>query len=623
MKQYSKWIMYNRRLIATITGVLVFFVACSDSANTGIKQRSDNWVVLPVEQARNEGGRLVWDFQLQRPWEFNVQAIGGESIDGALARIEVAGQALDESLKESFEIDAGTVCQLNTLVSFGERGTHTLSIETDASLKEVRLIPHHSSLLGSGKYHEAWLEMHESPEKQASLAWFKEARFGMFIHWGLYSQAGGLWKGTRIEDSPYPGPKVAEWLMFAFRIPREEYRKLSKSFNPDKSFAQNIARLAKDAGMKYVVITAKHHDGFALFDSACSEFDMVDATPYQADAIKELYDACLVEGLEFGVYYSHGHDWADGTDGNYATVKKRNDAIGIETRHQGKNLWDPSPNTFEDYLEGKAYPQIAELLHLLPRLRIVWFDGEGLITEKEAFRFYETIYNINPRVLVNRRVGYGFGDYLDAGDNVIPSADKELEKQWETCGTTNNSWGYKEYDDDWKSTRELLYYFIDIASKGGNYLLNVGPDGEGQVPEQSARRLREVGDWLAINGDAIYGTTRWTIPHEGQGETRLEGTGHRAKEGFSRSFTTEDFWFTVRPGSGPAARGKVYAISLVPAGDSVRIRSLNESAGNIGEVRLLGSDESVAWTQNLEALEIDSSTWKTEENGFAVEVTFL
>jgi alpha-L-fucosidase len=251
----------------------------------------------------------------------------------------------------------------------------------------------------------------------------------------------------------------------------------------------------------------------------------------------------------------------------------------------------------------------------MPKLRLIWFDGNGNITEEQAFRFYKMIYDINPHVIVNRRVGYAFGDYLDAGDNVIPSADAKLSKHWETCGTTNNSWGYKAHDHDWKSTQEILYWFIDIASKGGNYLLNIGPDGNGHVPEESAKRLREVGDWLKVNGDAIYGTTRWRILNEGQDETELGGTGHRAAREFTRVFTKDDFWFTSR-------EENVHAISLVPASDMVRIRSLNKAAGKIKQVRLLGSERVVKWIQTDTALEIDSTGWESSENGFAVEVTF-
>ncbi|MEX0321886.1 MAG: alpha-L-fucosidase [Puniceicoccaceae bacterium] len=585
----------------------------------------DHWVVLTVEEAVVQKGVYSWVFEVDSDGRFDIQLLTDRKLDNMAfsATASVADQQVSGPLKSDYLIEDGTVSQLKPSIHFHAAGEYTLSLETDAPIEMVRVVPSYRNFIGTGKYLNEWEAMHFSPEKQESLTWFREARFGMFIHWGIYSQAGGVWKGTKIEDSPYAGPKVAEWLMSTFRIPRAEYAELAKSFNPDRSFAQNIARLAKDAGMKYVVITSKHHDGFALFNSACTDFDMVDATPYKSDAIKELYDACFAEGLEFGIYYSHGNDWGHGGDGDLAIVKERNDAIGLYTHAQGKNYWDPSPNTLSEYLESKAYPQIAELLNLMPKLRLIWFDGEGNITEEQAFRFYKMIYDHNPSIIVNRRVGYAFGDYLDAGDNVVPSADEKLSKHWETCGTTNNSWGYKAHDHDWKSTREILYWFIDIASKGGNYLLNIGPDGKGHVPRESAQRLREVGDWLSINGDAVYGTTRWRILNEGQEETELGGTGHRAARGFTRRFTVEDFWFTLRPGSGQASKeNKVYAISLVKAGEKVCIRSFNKAAGEIKKVRLLGSDRFIDWNQTNTCLEIYSSDWETSENGFAVEVTF-
>jgi len=594
-----------------IVSALLMAETCLAQSAPVTAQDENHWVVLYVEDAHAEDGRLVWDFELQGTGRYVVQTISTGAL--AEATVEVAGERLHALLKKDFVIEAGTVSGFKKYVTFRKAGRHSLAIETSLALKQVRLVPHFSNSTSSGKFHQQWLAMNQSPEKRAAMQWFKRAKFGMFIHWGLYSQAGGIWKGTRIEDSPHPGPRVAEWLMSTFQIPRAEYAELAKTFNPDKSFARNIALLARDAGMKYVVITSKHHDGFALFNSACSLFDMVDATPYQADAIKELYDACLKEGLEFGVYYSHGNDWQDGSDGNYTNMKKRNDALGIYTHRQGKNYWDPSSNTHVEYLERKAYPQIAELVRMMPRLRLIWFDGDGFVTEAQSFRFYKMVYDLNPSILVNRRVGHGFGDYLDAGDNKIPAVEERLPKHWETCGTTNNSWGYKSYDDDWKSTRELLYYFIDIASKGGNYLLNIGPDGRGRVPEPSARRLREVGRWLDVNGEAIYGTTRWRIPHEGQDETLLASTGHRAAKGFSRTFTTEEFWFTAK-------ENKVYAMSLVPAGDSVRICSLNKAAGTIKQVRLLGSEQKIRWEQTINALELDSMGWQTGKDGFAIEV---
>ena len=522
-----------KKIIINCLLLTVFFSAgcvqkqqITKSENIAFDQ-TDNWVILNKKDGVKEGDTYTWNFTIKHPADYVVQVVfDALSENVASGKIKFDEQELAGKFQQDYTtFDDKIVSQFKGTVPTRTKQTkHILKMETDADFAQIRIIPSHKTPIGSNLYHKEWLQMHTSPEKQAALAWFKEAKFGMFIHWGLYSQAGGMWKGTKINQSSYPGPKVAEWLMHAFQIPRAEYAELAKTFNPGKSFAQNIAKLAKQSGMKYVVITSKHHDGFALFDSKCSDYDLVDATPYQADAIKELYDACLSEGLEFGVYYSHGNDWYDGGDGSYAKFKKLNDSLGIYTHKTGKNLWDASSNTHAEYYETKSYPQVKELIDLLPKLRLIWFDGEGFTTEEQSFRFYKMVYDANPNILVNRRVGWSFGDYLDSGDNKIPAADEKLEKYWETCGTTNNSWGYKVYDKDWKSSRELLYYFVDILSKGGNYLLNIGPDGKGNVPEESAKGLLEMGDWIAINAKAVYGTSPWQIAREGQDETLLLGT---------------------------------------------------------------------------------------------------
>lgn len=616
--------MKNIKTLYIFFCLLFVLNACKKTSETAqanepineIFDQTENWILLNKTDAIKEDNTYSWNFEVEHPITYNVQVLFANGLEdkSEVVKVNIGEDNIEEPFNESYKTYKNEiVSEFKKTIKFSEIGKQTFTIETAADFEQIRIIPGFKNPIGSGKHHEEWLAMHQSQDKQAALDWFKEAKFGMFIHWGLYSQVGGVWKNVKINDSPIAGPKVAEWLMHAFQIPREEYAELAKTFNPDKSFAQNIAKLAKEAGMKYIVITSKHHDGFALFDSKSSEYDMVDATPYKADAIKELYEACLSEGLDFGVYYSHGNDWNDGTDGNYANVKKINDSLGIFTHPSGKNLWDPSPNTHAEYYETKACPQIKELLGLLPKLRLIWFDGEGFTTEEQSFRFYKLIYDINPNVLVNRRVGWEFGDYLDAGDNKIPSADETLDKYWETCGTTNNSWGYKSYDHDWKSTQELLYYFVDIMSKGGNYLLNIGPDGAGHVPEASANGLREMGEWIHINSEAIYGTSRWEIPNEGQEETLLDGTGHRAAKGFKKTFTSKDFWFTTKDNN-------VYAISLVPASNKILIRSLNKSVGEIKTVRVLGNLKNIEWEQKETGLEVNLKGIESNENGFVVKV---
>ncbi|MDF7806331.1 alpha-L-fucosidase [Pontiellaceae bacterium B12219] len=572
-------------------------------------QRADSCVVIGAGQTAMDGNRLTADFELTSPGEYVVQLIHKPEQAGTAlsASVSVDGSSLCEQLERSYWIEDGIVSTFETPVHLPKAGNYSVTVKCDVKPEKVRLIPRvyfgSRIVVGSETYYDAWIKMHESPEKQAAMQWYKNARFGMFIHWGVYSQAAGSWKGTRIEDSPIQGPRVAEWLMFTFNISRDEYREFAKQFNPDASFAVNIAKLAKNTGMKYVVITAKHHDGFALFDSACSDWDVTDGTSYEGDLIKELYDACRAEGIDFGVYYSHGHDWMDGCDADYANVKMKNDEYGVPTRPNGKNLWDPSSNSYSDYLEEKAYPQIVELINLLPDLRLIWFDGEGLITEAQAFRFYEMIYDLNPNIVVNRRVGYEYGDYMDAGDNTTPEAGELVAKYFETCGTANHSWGFKAHDNNWKSTNQLLRNFVDIISKGGNYLLNIGPDGKGHVPQSCADSFVEMGQWVKTNSDAIFGTTRWNRFNENVNPAK----GAESVPG--------EFWFSAK-------ENKVYAMSITPAPQTVRIESLNISSGNVTALRLLGSDEILQWKQTGDALEIDFKGIETDPQGFVIEATF-
>jgi alpha-L-fucosidase len=570
-------------------------------------QREDSCVVIDTAQTQVTDGRLAVGFDLQHPGDYVVQLVHAPESAGTeiAASVEVDGSFLCDNLIRSYWIEDGIVSTFKTSVNLSSPGKHAVTVTCDVKPLKIRLIPQvyfqSRITVGSEKYYDEWIKMHVSPEKQAAMAWYKNARFGMFIHWGIYSQAAGSWKGTRIEDSGINGPRVAEWLMYTFNIPRAEYREFAQQFNPDKSFAENIAKLATATGMKYVVITAKHHDGFALFDSAVSDWDIADATPYDGDLIKELYDACRAEGLDFGVYYSHGHDWMEGCDANYSNVKKKNDQYGVPTRPNGKNLWDSSPNAYADYLEGKAYPQVAELVKRMPDLRLIWFDGEGLVTEAQAFRFYKMIYDLNPNIVVNRRVGYEYGDYMDAGDNTTPKAGELVAKYFETCGTANHSWGFKAHDHKWKTTNQLLRNFVDIISKGGNYLLNIGPDGTGKVPEPCADSFVEMGKWVKTNADAVFGTTRWTHFNENVNPEK------------DATSVPSEFWFSAK-GS------KVYAMSITPAPETVRIESLKKAAGTVAQVRLLGSDKALEWEQTGDALEIDFNGIETSANGYAVEV---
>ena len=334
----------------------------------------------------------------------------------------------------------------------------------------------------------------DSPEKVAArLAWWSEARFGMFIHWGLYSQWGSHYPGAdgRLLDGK------SEHMMRHLRLPFALYSTIAGVFNPEKFDADAWVRTAQDAGMKYLVITSKHHDGFAMFDSPSHDYNLVKRTPFKRDAIKELADACARGGLKFGVYYSLGRDWEDR---DVPTEKK---ADG----NRRSNDWDwPDETTkdFSKYFERKVKPQIRELLTQYGPIALLWFDTPEKITRAQSEELMRLIHELQPNCIVNQRVGNRLGDYRVAEQNV---PDAGYSDPWETCMTLNGHWGYYRGDENWKSAERVVRTFVDIASKGGNFLLNVGPTGEGVIPAGSAARLHDVGVWLKTNGAAIYGTT--------------------------------------------------------------------------------------------------------------------
>ena len=393
--------------ISLLLALFILFTACEKKTNKPVEHSSkkeevnvtDYWTVLSPENAKKKENTYSWSYTTNYTGEFAVQLLLDTIINETKATLNYKGKKATQNIKQTYTtlLDSkyNKVFEFNKKVIFGETGNQNITINTKANFKEVRIVPTRKNEISSGVYKEEWLTMYNSEAKKKAMSWFKEAKFGMFIHWGLYSEMGGMWKGLKMKESKHIGPSVAEWLMYKFRIPRAEYKELAKQFNPDKSFAQNFAKLAKDAGMKYMVITSKHHDGFALFDSKVSEFDIVDATPYKANALNELYEACIENGIGFGVYYSHGNDWMEGADGNFFNIKKRNDSLGVYTHLPGKNHWDPSVNTHQEYLDQKAYPQIKELIEMFPELKLIWFDGTGFITEEQAFKFYKMVYNLN------------------------------------------------------------------------------------------------------------------------------------------------------------------------------------------------------------------------------------
>ncbi|HEX3729447.1 MAG TPA: alpha-L-fucosidase [Opitutaceae bacterium] len=326
------------------------------------------------------------------------------------------------------------------------------------------------------------LPVETKAQHDARLAWWREARFGMFIHWGIYSVPAGTWQGQ-------PVPGIGEWIMNKGKIPVADYEAFAPRFNPVQFDAEAWVALAKAAGMKYIVITAKHHDGFAMYRSAVDRYNIYDATPFHRDPLQELAAACLRQGLKLGFYYSQSQDWhAPGAS-----------AIG--------GHWDPKQDGDMDaYLRTKSVPQVRELLtNYQPFPAVLWFDTPTELMTKERAELFLPLLREHPNVIWNNRLGGGYHGDTETPEQHIPP--KGIPgRDWETCMTINDTWGFKSYDHNFKSTETLLRNLIDIASKGGNYLLNVGPTAEGVIPAPEAERLRQMGAWLAVNGEAIYGS---------------------------------------------------------------------------------------------------------------------
>lgn len=331
------------------------------------------------------------------------------------------------------------------------------------------------------------------PLDESKTAWFRNAKFGIFMHWGLYSILEGSYNGHSLPDENFANGKswYAEWIQQRLEIPDSTYQALINEFDPTGFDAEKWIEEIKNAGAKYFVITAKHHDGFALWNSKTDDFNIMNS-PWQKDILAELVAACKKHGLKYGFYYSHWHDWHH----PYGAVPH----------------WKPTrpDDEFEIYWQEKSLPQIKELIEMFDP-DLLWFDTwneESHITEKRRDELIALIRSLSEKCLINGRISYynpGENiDYLEMFDNRY--SDKILEKPWQTPATMQHSWGWHAKDYNWKSAEKMIQYLVNNSSKGGNYLLNIGPKADGSLPLQSVRRLREIGAWLLTHGEAVYDT---------------------------------------------------------------------------------------------------------------------
>ena len=389
-------------------------------------------------------------------------------------------------------------------------------------------------------------------QRDARMKWWREARFGMFIHWGLYAVPAGVWKGRDTHGDFSAG--AGEWIMHDLKIPVGEYAGFANQFDPEQFDADKWVSIARAAGMKYIVMTAKHHEGFAMYPSKVDSFNIHDATRFKRDPIGEMSAACKKAGIKFGVYYSQNLDW----------------------RHPGGGTagppWDDAQKgDLAAYVKNVSAPQVRELLTTY-HPAVLWWDINGPFTPEEV-RELTAAFPEDPGLTSTNRLGGGVPGDTETPEQYVPATGYP-GRDWETCMTINNTWGYKSTDTDFKSTETLLRTMIDIASKGGNYLLNVGPTAQGVIPQPEVERLQQMGAWMKSNGESIYGTSAGLykrLPFDGR-------VTHKGNTLYLNVFTWPDAGLTL-----PGLQTSVREARVLATGQKLTVTKNGDGSVGIGK----------------------------------------
>lgn len=418
-----------------------------------------------------------------------------------------------------------------------------------------------------------------------ALKQFREEKFGMFLHWGLYAQTAGDWKGHKV--------KGGEHFMLYERIPVQEYGTIASQFNPIKFNADAWVKQARETGMKYIVFTAKHHDGFAMYNSASSDYNIVKRSPFKRDPIAELATACKKYKITLCLYYSLGRDWQDPDVPTNWPVKAGR-----------SNTWD-YPNedakVFNRYFERKVKPQITELLTNYGPIGVLWFDTPELISKKESAELKALVNKLQPNCLVNNRIGNGYGDFSISEQSLTPS----LKQAWESCLTIGQNWGYNRHDSLWKSPEVLARHLVEVVANGGNLLLNVGPKGDGTFPDLATERLKAVGKWMDVNHEAIYNSHPWLAVKENTREIKNNVSIEESKNAIKDAVfdgtpknIVPDVYYTSKD-------KVVYAFLRSWQSANVTLKQINKNKISIKNIELLGNKNKVRWELSDQELKLN------------------